>query len=168
MRARSLCIVIALVCCASCGTRELDSLPSVGVDATVGEDQSGGVTCNAAGSPDPYSSQQGLETRLVGRWALCANTRWAIALGEPWESGCGLEFLSDGRFFVLVQGPAGLVRGTGVDFEGSWIAQVDRIRFEFASFGLVEAEAIFRKAPAMMRLIDILRFANPADYVRLP
>jgi hypothetical protein len=76
--------------------------------------------CAAAHGPvDPYASAHDLGERLVGAWLHCDPDP---QFGPHWP---GIELTADGLVYVLIDdGGGGLVRGLGVDNQGTWDVSV--------------------------------------------
>lgn len=72
--------------------------------------------CTAAHGPvNPYTSSLALGEKLVGAWLHCSPDP---TLAPDWP---GIEFTADGTVWVLIDdGSGGLVRGEGIDNQGTW------------------------------------------------
>jgi hypothetical protein len=151
---------VAVGAITGCGDDAFDQIPS--------GDAWGVLRCSGKGNADPCATPEEVKTKLVGRWVHCSGHP---TTGErPGYSGTlGIEFLADGRYFILVEGQFGMVRGRGFNDEGRWShprgASPNQIDLRLPHGGSMPALATFRKGPAQLQL-DSTTMA--AVYGRLP
>lgn len=170
MKRYLLCFVLAGPLCAGCATQDPDSSPSNAVDQGRGATSCGPAceaACAAPGVDDPLVTTADLEAKVVGRWVHCSG--WKIAVGNYYDVE-GIEILADHRFFTLVAGPGGLVRGQGFDYEGTWVTSSYGNPYQINFFfngerGQFPTAAAFRKQP---RLVRFLHTAGVVDYALMP
>lgn len=168
MTGRLLCIVIAYTLCVGCGGRDLGAFPAT--DSGVG---SVSANCGMPGTADPFTTNQELVAKIVGRWGHCSGPK-LVGIGEDasgYEKVGGLEILANGRFFVLVRSPdGGLDRGHGFDKEGKWELALDYIPAPLNTATLTfifdgtlggGASVAFRKQPRLARIRE-------GNYAALP
>lgn len=133
--------------------------------------------CGRFRSPVDVTSAEQAASLLVGTWTLCGTDS---LLGPAPPGEVGIEFLADGRFFVLVRQPDGtVIRGSGPNDAGTWTdvateppyAQLslgypgDRGSFANGFFFDDPSSVVFQTMTAPVRYV---RGAPPVTPVSLP